>query len=91
MALRPTSATGCGGVAVEDDEDLCRIAQRARGTWRVPVHFVPICEDNADYYCLTPDGRVIFWSHDMHAPSGEEWPDLVGWIELVWMYDYDAD
>ncbi|MBA4016793.1 MAG: SMI1/KNR4 family protein [Pirellula sp.] len=70
--------------------DLFRIAQRARGTWKVPVELVPICEDNADIYCMTPDGRVIFWSHDMQAPSGAEWPNLAAWIEDVWMFDYEA-
>jgi SMI1-KNR4 cell-wall len=70
--------------------DLLRIARRARETWQVPAELVPICEDNADYYCMTRDGRVIFWSHDMRAPTGEEWPDLATWIEQVWMFDYDS-
>ncbi len=70
--------------------DLVRIAEPARSTWQVPAEFVPICEDNADFYCLTPDGRVIFWSHDMQAPNGEEWPDLAAWIEQVWMFEYDS-
>jgi hypothetical protein len=83
--LEPATITRPGA-----HNDLFRIAQRARGTWRVPRDLVPICEDNADLYCLTPDGRVIFWSHDMRAPNGEEWPDLAAWIEQVWMYDYDS-
>jgi hypothetical protein len=70
--------------------DLFRITQRARERWRVPRELVPICEDNGDYYCLTPEGRVFFWSHDMQAPSGEGWPDLAAWIEQVWMYHYDT-
>jgi hypothetical protein len=74
----------------EAHTDLFRTAERARGTWKVSSELVPICEDNADYYCMTPDGRVTFWSHDMQAPTGEEWPNLAAWIEQVWMYDYDA-
>ena len=74
----------------EAHTDLLGIVKRARSTWKVPSELVPICEDNADYYCMTPDGRVIFWSHDMQAPTGEEWPDLAAWIEQVWMYDYEA-
>ncbi len=69
--------------------DLLQITETARATWRVPGDLVPICEDNADLYCLTPDGRVIFWSHEMRAPSGAEWPNLAAWIEQVWMFDYD--
>ena len=83
--LEPATIT-----APESHTDLFRIAHRARGRWGVTGDLVPICEDNADYYCLTPDGRVIFWSHDAQAASGEEWPNLAAWIEQVWMYDYDA-
>ncbi len=70
--------------------NLFRITERARKTWKVPKDLVPICEDNADYYCLTVDGRVIFWSHDIQGPSGEEWRDIATWIEQVWMFDYDS-
>jgi hypothetical protein len=69
--------------------DLLRVAQRARESWSVPLHLVPICADNADYFCMTPAGSVIHWSHDIQAPSGEEWPDLASWIEQVWMADED--
>ena len=51
---------------------------------------MPICEGNADYDCLTPEGRVICWSHDMQASIGEERPDLAAWIEQVWIHDYAA-
>ena len=70
--------------------DLRRIAHRARGRWRVPENLVPICHDNADYYCMRSDGSVIFWSHDLCGPNGEEWRDLATWIEEVWMFDYDG-
>lgn len=55
-----------------------------------PNELVPICHDNADYYCMTPDGRMIFWSHDVQGPNGEEWPTLAAWIEAVWMHGSDA-
>ncbi len=73
----------------ESHTHLFRVAERARGRWGVPSDLVPICEDNADYYCMTPDGRVVFGSHDMQAASGEEWPDLAAWIEQLWMFDYE--
>jgi hypothetical protein len=83
--LEPATITDSGA-----HTDLFRIARRARETWRVPSGLVPICEDNADCYCMTPNGRVIFWSHDLRAPGVGEWPDLATWIEQVWMCDYDA-
>jgi hypothetical protein len=70
--------------------DLVRITERARIRWKVPYELVPFCEDNSDYHCMTPNGRVLFWSHDLQGPNGEEWPDLAAWIEQVWMMDYNA-
>ena len=49
----------------------------------VPSHLLPICEDNADFYCLTPSGSVEFWSHN--GSANESWPDLATWIEQVWI------
>jgi hypothetical protein len=84
--LEPATIT-----APDSHTDLFRIAERARGWWKVPKELVPICHDNADFYCMAPDGRVIFWSHDIQGPNGEEWSNLAAWIEQVWMHDYDAD
>jgi hypothetical protein len=70
--------------------DVRRIAARARGRWGVPHDVVPICHDNADYYCMRSDGSVFFWSHDMGRPNGEEWIDLAAWIEEVWMFDFEG-
>jgi len=48
----------------------------------VPHDWLPICEDNGDYYCLAAAG-VRFWSHD--GASEERWPDLATWIMEVWI------
>ena len=84
--LQPATITEAGS-----STDILRIAKRAREVWQVPPELVPICMDNADFCCMTPDGRVIFRSHDSQAPNGEEWPDLATWIEQVRMFEYDAD
>lgn len=49
----------------------------------VPKDWLPICENNGDYYCLLPDGRVRFWSHD--GESRDQWPDLATWVQDVWI------
>ncbi|WP_413208514.1 SMI1/KNR4 family protein [Rhodospirillum sp. A1_3_36] len=49
----------------------------------VPHDWLPICEDNGDYYCLLEDGTVRFWSHDGQAE--EMWPDLASWAKEVWL------
>jgi hypothetical protein len=49
----------------------------------VQEDWLPICEDNGDYYCIAPDGSVRFWSHN--GFSGEVWPDLATWANEVWL------
>ncbi len=44
----------------------------------VPKEFLPFCEDNGDYYCLTRDSRVVLWSHD--GLFSGSWLDLAHWI-----------
>lgn len=49
----------------------------------LPDNLLPICEDNGDYYCLTSDEKVCFWSHN--GVTNEVWPDLATWIRKVWI------
>lgn len=49
----------------------------------VPYDWLPICEDNGNYYCIAPDGRVHFWDHD--GVSTEMWPSLSVWAKEVWL------
>ncbi len=44
----------------------------------VPADWLPICEDNSDYYCLLPDGSVQLWSHDGMFEG--RWADLSDWV-----------
>lgn len=49
----------------------------------VPRDWLPICEDNGNYYCIKKSGEVVFWSHD--GSSDENWKDLATWIKRVWI------
>jgi hypothetical protein len=62
--------------------DLIHIATRA---WQVglPREFLPFCEDNGDYFCFAPDGRIGHLSHD--GLRGGSWPDLAHWIQEFWI------
>lgn len=62
--------------------DLPSVAQTAWDSG-VPKDHLPFCEDNGNYYCLTPDHRVVLWSHD--GLFAGQWPDLANWIEEVWI------
>ncbi|MFO1513722.1 MAG: SMI1/KNR4 family protein [Verrucomicrobiota bacterium] len=62
--------------------DLVEIVQAAWQTG-VPNDFLPICEDNGDYYCFAPDSRIVLWSHD--GLSSGSWSNLEKWIQQVWI------
>jgi len=49
----------------------------------LPEDWLPICEDNGDYYCILADGKIRFWSHD--GATDDRWPNLETWIKEVWI------
>ncbi|MCO6180762.1 SMI1/KNR4 family protein [Ciceribacter sp. RN22] len=49
----------------------------------VPEDWLPVCEDNGDFYCIVPDGRVRFWDHN--GSTDESWPNLATWAKEVWL------
>ena len=62
---------------------LVSVTEDGRKHWSLPANYVPICESNADLYCVTPDGKVVYWPHD--GSSDQSWPNLAAWIEEVWI------
>lgn len=75
-----------GTLTVPDaHNDLITIAVEAWEDMELPRKYLPICEDNGDYYCIQKNGKVVFWSHDDQELTGEEWPDLASWIDEVWI------
>jgi hypothetical protein len=63
--------------------DLFKVAESAWNGYGVPRELLPICEDNADFYCMNSTGEVVFWSHN--GWSAEKWNSLGDWIERVWL------
>ena len=49
----------------------------------VPEDWIPICEDNSNFYCYTPDGTIRYWDHN--GANDESWPNLATWIKEVWI------
>ena len=77
---------GKDALRVTHDKDSPReLFTKANEAWSlgVPSDWLPFCEDNGNYYCLTKLGEVRFWSHDGH--SDESWPNLATWIKKVWI------
>jgi hypothetical protein len=77
-ALEPAVVTPDAGYL-----SLVEVAESAWDEMDLPREFLPFCEDNGDYYCLTADGTVKFWSHN--GSTDESWPDLATWIKEVWI------
>ena len=61
---------------------LPKVYQRARD-WGVPQDLLPICEDNANFYCMNKEGQVLYWAHD--GWTDEKWDNLATWIQDVWI------
>lgn len=66
----------------ESHTHLGSVLEAAR-SYGVPESLFPFCEDNADFYCLAPDGEVVFWSHN--GATDQRWPSLAAWIQQVWV------
>lgn len=49
----------------------------------LPEDWLPICEDNGSYYCLTPNDTVRYWTLDGY--SNDTWEYLSDWVEQVWI------
>ena len=62
--------------------DLIDVAENAWATG-LPRQYVPICEDNGDYFAVTPQGEVVYWSHN--GATDEKWGSLAEWINEVWL------
>ena len=59
-----------------------RVLESARG-YGIPTDLVPICEDNADFFCIDGSGRIIFWDHN--GSTEVSWSSLAEWISEVWI------
>jgi SMI1-KNR4 cell-wall len=61
--------------------DLFEIAEEAWDEIGLSRDLLPFIMDNADYYCLTKTGGVVFWSHN--GVTNEKWATFEGWYQQV--------
>jgi hypothetical protein len=64
------------------------VCKKAWDCYSLPGDLIPICEDNADFFCMNKAGEVVFWSHNGWKP--EKWSSLAEWIEAVWIGWYES-
>lgn len=65
-----------------ESSELKKIIKEARKLG-LDEKWIPLCEDNGNYYCLTPKGNVKYY--DLNGKSNEEWDSLTFWIKDVWI------
>lgn len=61
--------------------DLFQIAEAAWNLIGLPRDLLPFVEDNGDYFCVTPSGEVVYWSHN--GTTDEKWPSIADWRRQV--------
>lgn len=49
----------------------------------VPHYLMPLCEVSGAYYCVEPEGEVVFWRDGDF--TGETWPSVWQWVRDVWL------
>ena len=61
--------------------DLVEIANTAWTVMGVSRRLLPFIEDNGDYFCLSANGEVTYWSHN--GSVNESWSNLATWYQQV--------
>ena len=49
----------------------------------VPHYLMPLCEYNGSYYCVEPEGEVVYWKDGEF--TDETWPSVWQWVRDVWL------
>lgn len=72
-------------VTVADPNSHTHLPEVAALAWSVgvPRYLLPICEDHGNYYCVDPEGEVVFWRDgDL---TDETWDSIWQWVRDVWL------
>lgn len=72
-------------VTVVDVQSHTYLPEVAAVAWSkgVPRYLVPLCETNGNYYCVDPEGEVVFWRDG--ELTDETWDTLWYWVRDVWL------
>jgi SMI1-KNR4 cell-wall len=72
-------------VTAADPRSHTYLAEVAAEAWSVgvPRYLLPLCEAHGDYYCVEPDGEVVFWQDG--ELTEETWPSVWEWARDVWL------
>ncbi len=73
-------------VTVTDRNSHTYLPEVAAVAWSLglPRRYLPICETNGAYYCISQDGTVLLWDQRI---SDENWENIWQWTREVWLAD----
>lgn len=63
--------------------DLVEMVRAAWDQDGVPRNLLPFCYDNANYFCVSDAGEILYWDHN--GTTEEKWPNFAAWIKQVWI------
>ena len=73
-------------VTVSDRNSHTYLPEVAAVAWSLglPRRYLPICESNGAYYCISQDGTVLLWDQRI---SDQSWENIWQWAREVWLDD----
>lgn len=87
--LLTVSDVVCGRVepaTVCDPNSHTYLPEMAAVAWSLglPRKYLPICESDGAYYCISQDGTVKMWDDTM---CDDKWDSIWHWAKDVWLAD----
>lgn len=72
-------------VTAADPNAHTHLPEVAAVAWSIglPRHLLPLCELHGNYYCVEPEGEVLFWRDG--ELTDESWADVWQWAREVWL------
>lgn len=73
-------------ITVTDRNSHTYLPEVAAVAWSLglPRRYLPICESNGTYYCISQDGTVLLWDERI---SDQSWDNIWQWAREVWLAD----
>src|SRR5690606_24077627 len=74
-------------VTAADPHSHTFLPEMAAVAWSMglPRRYLPICEQDGAYYCISQDGTVLFWDESL---SDETWDSIWEWARDIWLADW---
>lgn len=71
---------------VMDSQSHTYLPDMAAHAWDIgmPREYIPICNHEDGFYCITQEGEILFWSRSSESVE-DEWPSIWNWAKDVWL------